>query len=290
MHLFRPKSQVSNMTPPLTAIGYIRVSTEKQNEGDHALERQAEKIRRFCAERGLKVTAIYEDICSAVDDFSVARRPSLADAVKRAAREGACLIVTEPTRLFRNVEVAERWLQAVTVPVLSVQDDMVLSQSQLLDSIAAGEKVARATSEGTAKALEKKRSAGVKLGSKADRSAANAASKRSRALRSDGIVDAIARTLLEDPAYRDLSHRAFADLLNRRNVLTGWSRPWTAAGIKRQRALAEQRILEWIDLDAIEISEEALIAPPAASRPACVAVPVRDPEEDMLNLPTFGMF
>lgn len=290
MHLFRPKDHVSNMTTPLTAIGYIRVSTEKQNGGDHALERQAEKIRRFCADRGVKLTAIYEDICSAVDDFSIERRPSLADAVKRATREGACLIVPEPTRLFRNVQVAERWLQVGTVPIFSVQDNMVLSRSELLASIAAGEKVARATREGTVKALDNMRSAGANLGSKADRTAANAASKRSRALRSYGIVDTIARILLEDPAYRDLSHRSFADLLNRRNVLTGWSRPWTAAGVKRQRVLAEQRILEWIDLDAIEISDEALLAPPAESRPTPAFAPDQDSEQDMMDLPTFGMF
>ena len=116
---------------------------------------------------------------------------------------------------------------------------MIRERVLTLDAVSVGEQMAQASSEGTIKALEKKRASGVKLGSKSDRTAANAASKRARAQRSDSVVDAIARVILEDLAYRDLSHRAFADLLNRRNLLTGWSRPWTAAGVKRQRKEAE---------------------------------------------------
>lgn len=278
------------MTTPTTAIGYIRVSTEMQNEGDYALERQAEKIRRCCADHGLQLICIYEDTCSAVDDFSVERRPSLTEAVRWAARDGACLVVPDATRLFRNVEVADRWLETTTVPVFSVRDKKVLSRSEFLDAVSVGQHVAQASSMGTVIALERKRASGVKLGSKVDRAAANAASKRARALRSDGIVDTIARTLLEDPAYRDLSHRAFADLLNRRNFLTGWSRPWTAAGVKRQRVLAEKRIKEWADLDAIVFSDEDFVAPPAESRSAAQGAPVQDSEQDVMDLPNFGMF
>lgn len=275
------------MTTPTSAVGYIRVSTHMQNEGDHALERQAEKIRRYCADHGIKLICIYDDICSAVDDFSVERRPSLSEAVRWATRDGACLVVPDATRLFRNVEVADRWFQTVTVPVFSVRDDKVLSRSEFLDAVSIGEQVAQASSEGTIKALEKKRASGVKLGSKSDRTAANAASKRARAQRSDSVVDAIAHVILEDPAYRDLSHRAFADLLNRRNLLTGWSRPWTAAGVKRQRKEAEERIQEWAEID--NLPDEVLLDMPKAAAQIEV-VPPGDEYEELKKLPTFGMF
>jgi hypothetical protein len=62
------------------------------------------------------------------------------------------------------------------------------------------------------------------------------------AQRSETTVDTLARVLSEDRAYRDLSHGAFADLLRRRTILTGWGRPWTAAGVRQQRAIAEQRL------------------------------------------------
>ena len=235
----------------------------------------------------MKLICIYDDTCSAVDDFSVERRPSLTEAVRWAARDGACLVVPDATRLFRNVEVADRWLQTTTVPVFSVRDENVLSRSEFLDAVSAGEQVAQASSEGTVKALERKRASGVKLGSKADRTAANAASKRARAQRSDGIVDTIARVLLEDRSYRDLSHRAFADLLNRRNLLTGWSRPWTAAGLKRQRKEAEERIQEWAEIDSLP--GEVLPEMPKEAAPVDVAPPCEEYKE-LKKLPTFGMF
>jgi len=260
-----------------------------QNEGDHALERQAEKIRRWCAERGMKLGPIYEDISSATDAYSVERRAPLREAVGWAAREGACLVVTEPTRLFRNVEVAEKWLQIVSVPISSVHHDGVLTRSQLLDAVRMGEEVAKASSTGTKAALEKKRAAGAKLGSKADRTAANRASKLARMQRSDAIVDTLARILMEDPAYRGLSHRAFADLLNRRNILTGWGRPWTPAGVKRQRMLAEQRIKEWAELEADDTQGEIVHAPKTQRVPSPV-MEAQDEGQQMKNLPTYAMF
>lgn len=277
------------MTTPSLAIGYIRVSTEMQNEGDHALERQAEKIRRWCAERGMKLGPIYDDISSATDAYSVERRAPLREAIRWAIREDACLVVTEPTRLFRNVEVAEKWLQTVPVPIFSVRDDRVLSRSELLDAIQVGEDVAKSSSVGTKTALEKKRAAGAQLGSKADRTAANRASKLARAQRSESTVNTIARILVEDHAYRDLSHQAFADLLNRRNIFTGWGRRWTEAGVKRQRKLAEKRVEEWAELDADDAPGE-IIQPPS---PQETASPVSDPtdhDRQMESLPTFGMF
>ncbi|HRK67046.1 MAG TPA: recombinase family protein [Hyphomonas sp.] len=278
------------MTTPTTAVGYIRVSTERQNEGDHALERQAEKIRRYCADRGIRLLCICDDTCSAMGNFSIERRPGLNDALRWAVREGACLIVPEATRLFRNVAVAERWLQSVTVPILSIQDNKMLSRSEVLDAVAVGQRVGKATGLGTVKALDEIKMSGVKLGSKADRKAANAASKRARAQRSDSIVDAIARVMLEDQAYRDLSHRAFADLLNRRNILTGWSRPWTSVGVRRQREEAEMRILEWEELERDDVPGEPL-PPTIPFQPA--PPPVVEPENDeqkMKALPIFGMF
>ena len=281
------------MTLPSNAIGYIRVSTKMQNVEDQALERQAEKIRRFCLERNIKSSAIYEDIESGVDPFSSDRRSGLRDATVRAVRENCPLIVTEPTRLFRNVELAKRWLVSSKVSIFSVDEQKILSEAEFLAAVAAGAQVAKAISDGTVNALDQKRAAGVKLGSPADRRAATAASKRVRAQRSDGIVDILALVLREDSAYRDLSHRAFADLLNRRNILTGWGRAWTAVGVKRQHWLAEQRVQEWQNLESEMIADEVQQPSSVKTKPIGAVIPASPPleeEDDMKNLPTFGMF
>jgi|GEM_PF-2276228 len=275
---------------PLAAVGYTRVSTEKQNVGDHALEKQAEKIRRFCAERGMKLAAIYEDVGSAVGVHSLNRRTGLQDAEAYAQREGVCLIVTEPTRLFRNAEVATKWLNDLTVPVVSVADGVVLSNSAILNAVKVGEGDVSQKSAATSKALERKSLSGQRLGSPADKSAANKASALARLQRSDGIIDTIAFILLEDPAYGDLSHDAFAGLLNRRNVLTGWSRAWTPAGVKRSRGLAEKRVLEWQGFE----NETDVDNPLAHSLDGAQSHPAPAPELDevamMERLPNFGMF
>lgn len=298
MHLFRSKEDRLTMPTPLSAIGYIRVSTEMQNQEDQALKRQAEKIRQHCADRGIKLLSLHDDTCSAVDAYSVERRPALADAIRWAAEVDACLMVPEPTRLFRNVAVASRWLKSINVPVYSVQDARILSHQELLEAVRAGQQVAKATSDGTVKGLQMKRASGAKLGSKADHTVANKASAKARKQRSDGIVDAIARVLLEDAAYRDLSNRALADLLNRRKILTGWQRPWTGDSLKRHRRMADERIEEWSELE----QDDLPVAPPpqVAQSNAASAVDVAaattgedaidEDERQMRALPTYGMF
>ena len=275
---------------PNAAVGYIRVSTEKQNVGDQALERQAEKIRKFCAERGLRLAAVYEDVGSAADKHSLSRRTGLQDAFAYAQREGACLIVTEPTRLARNVEVATKWLESVTVPVLSVRDGIALSHPAVLDAVRVGELDVTQRKAATSNVLIQKSLAGQLLGSPVDKSAANKASALARLRRSEGIIDTIALILLEDPAYGDLSHRAFSDLLNRRNVLTGWSRPWTAAGVKRSRGLAEQRVIEWQGFENEKGCGSPTVKPSISAQPHPVVVSDIDEEAEMKKLDHFGMF
>ncbi|MGA0613159.1 recombinase family protein [Paracoccus sp. KR1-242] len=258
---------------PKTAIGYIRVSTEMQAQDDRALERQADLIRKFAAARRIRLDAIYEDVGSGADAYTLSRRPGLQDASRRVvSEEVACLIVPEPSRLFRNVAAAEQWLQTYNVPVLSVRDGGVLTDQQFLDAVRQGEEVAQRIREGTSAALETHRATGRVVGPSGGKRAANKASVKARAARSDGIVDMIAHILLEDPAYRDLSHRALADLLNRRNVLSGWERPWTPAGVRRARYEAEKRIAE---RQALDLEDDS--------------TPV-DEEAVMQALPTFGMF
>lgn len=289
MHLFTPEDTTTIMTNPTKAVGYIRVSTRSQNVEDIALKRQAEKLRGFCEANPMQLLGTYEDEASAADTFSVDHRPGLRDAAERAAREGACLMVPEPTRLFRNAEVAEDWLDTISTPIFSVREGRVLSRQELLDAIGAGQAVAQATRDGTVKALAAKKSAGVILGSKADRSAANAASRKARVQRSDSVVSAIAHVLLEDAAYQDLSHRALADLLNRRRIATGWDRAWTPAGVRRQRKLAEARIREWADIEqddgVHEPFPEVVATEEPLPEPAC-----EDDDQTLKSLPTFGMF
>lgn len=293
-------NNLKTLKPYRNAVGYIRTSTEKQNEGDYALRRQAERIRESCAKAGLDLVSIYEDVCSAVDPYSLVRRSGLQDATSRAVQENAVLVVPNATRLFRNVEAARQWLKTVDWPVFSVRDNRIMSRQELLDAIAKGEQNAKKLRRATSEALVQKRSQGAKLGSPGNKAAATKASARSRHLRSDETVDEMVRIMLEEPAFCELPHHAFADLLNRKGILSGQNRPWTAAGVKRQRNLAKKRIDEQAELEAALDAEEANtksadVDVVQASFPSKTLPVNPEPVEDdddvgMKSSPFFGMF
>lgn len=277
-------------TPPLPValLGYIRVSTEGQNLEDRALERQAQLIRDFCKRNAIPLLGIHEDVGSAAKPFNDVRRFGLREATDRARREGAGLIVTEPTRLFRDVAAAQAWVDASDVPVVSVRDGSVIAKDAFLDAVREGEEHVEANRRATCNALQKKATKGQALGSPADKRVANAASVRARADRSNEIVHTIAHILETDPAYRDLSHQALADLLNRRKVLTGWGRAWTASGIRRQRALAEQLLQEQREIDNDQTIPVADV--PAADKEVQLTDQEAEEERIARSQPYFGIF
>ena len=230
------------------AVGYIRLSTDKQAADDQNFEKQAEKIRKACKRRGLTVLTICEDTGSGADPLGGIRREGLVDAVNRARSERAVLVITEPTRLFRNVEAAREFLAKLDVPVFSVRDGRFMKAPALLRAIDRGEASVHAIRQGTVEAMAKKnKNHSPDLSNAAVRSLAAKKSAEVRTRKSDNIAMQIAQILRSDPAYRDLSNRALADLLNRQRLLTGWQRPWTQNSIRFARKKA---------MDLIEMMDE----------------------------------
>lgn len=278
------------------AVGYIRLSTERQAEDDANFEKQAQKIRDACKRRGMNLVTIHEDTWSGVDPHGVYRRGGLQDAVKRARHEEAVLITPEPTRLFRNVEVARKFLLKNDVPVFSVRDDRILTNDELLSAIARGEQAAKNIRGGTSKALASK---GARKGTFSDDAVckkAVTASVKSRQQKADRIAFDIATVLMSDPAYRDLSNKALAELLNRRSILSGWNRPWTETSVRGPRKKAEALIAEQDDTDVINelvvVATNPALNAEVNHQPNKVTVPVDpdDPEGQLRKNPIYGMF
>ena len=278
------------------AVGYIRLSTEKQAEGDAEFETQARKIREACTRRGMNLLAVHEDTWSGVDPRGAHRREGLQAAVKRARDDEAVLVIPEPTRLFRNVEAAREFLSIHDVPVFSVRDDRILTNEELLDAIARGEQAARKIRVGTSEALA---SNGASVGTFSDdtvREKAVSESVKSRRQKADRIAYEIASVLRSDPAYRTLSHKALADLLNRRRIKSGWNRPWTEAGVRGPRKKAEALIAEQDEIhaadDLVAVSVNPAHVAHVSDQPAEVTLPVDpdDPEGQLRENPIFGMF
>lgn len=276
-------------------MGYIRLSTEAQLQGDAGFEKQAERIRKLCARRGITLHAIYEDVWSGADSLGAVRRDGLVDAVKQARHTGSVLVVSEPTRLFRNVSAAQEFLMTLDVPVLSVREGRILSKKALLRAIERGEESIQNIREGTEQALAQKKAEGVEFSTSAIRSEAARASAKSRVQKADKIAHQIAIILRSDPAYRTLTHEALADLLNRRRILSGWGRPWTRHSVRDARKRAEALISQWEDADSWDddlpveneqVQPEQAVAAESEHQPD----PEDDEEAELRKLPHFGMF
>ena len=165
---------------PSSAVGYIRVSTEKQARGDRNLEKQAESIRKACARRGMTLHGIYEDTASGADPLGLLRRGDLKAAADRARDEHAVLVIPEPTRIFRNVEAARAFLDTYDIPIFSVREGSFLKRRALLNAVARGEAAAQNIRKGTSEALAKRKTDGVSFSDHPGRIKAAEASAKAR--------------------------------------------------------------------------------------------------------------
>lgn len=94
----------------MKAIGYCRVSTDRQaNEGE-SLENQQAKIRQYCDLRGFELVDIHVD--AGISGKRADNRPALQDALEAVCEHKGVLIVYSLSRLARSVkdaiEIAER--------------------------------------------------------------------------------------------------------------------------------------------------------------------------------------
>lgn len=216
---------------------------------DQNFERQAQRIRKACERRGLTLLGIFDDQASGADPLGAFRREGLIDAASRARAEKAVLVIPEPTRLFRNVEAARDFLSKLDVPVFSVREGRFLKGPALLRGIARGEASVHAIRLGTVEALAQKKAEGVEFSNAEVRKKAAKKSADVRSQQAENIAMRVAVILQSDPAYRDLSNRALADLLNRQRILTGWRRPWTEHSVRgaRKKAMELIKMMEEVD-------------------------------------------
>lgn len=93
-----------HMVKERDAIGYVRVSTAEQGRSGLGLEAQEAAIRALCAERGLKLRALYSETRSGADKT----RTELPKALAHARRAGCVVVVKDLSRLSRRMSEALR--------------------------------------------------------------------------------------------------------------------------------------------------------------------------------------
>jgi hypothetical protein len=235
------------------AVGYVRISSELQNDSPDPLLGQSDRVRQACARYNWSLSGIYGEQASAVGDHSLSKRPELTDALTTARRENAVLVVTDATRLFRDTDAGLKAIKAFKVPIYSVRDDKLLTQKELARCFREGRVIADKSRAGTSKAMRAKAGPAPRPHLKD----AAAKSRRIRSMRSGEVVERIAKLLEEEPFFGKLTNADFADLLNARGIKTGWERLWTAEAVRRQRKEAQLLVDEQLALEAELDAEEA---------------------------------
>lgn len=86
------------------AIGYIRVSTERQAQEGVSLAAQVSKIQAWAAGNGFELLGVHED--AGISGGKTTNRPGLQAAISEACRHGAALVVYSLSRLARSTKDA----------------------------------------------------------------------------------------------------------------------------------------------------------------------------------------
>ena len=84
-------------------ISYIRVSTGKQGRSGLGIEAQREAIARFAVAEGREVLAEFVEVETGKGSDALDRRPMLAEALAKARKAKAPVVVAKLCRLSRDV-------------------------------------------------------------------------------------------------------------------------------------------------------------------------------------------
>lgn len=135
-----------------TAIGYTRVSTERQGRSGLGLNAQRAAIEAFAAREGLSLVEWFSENESGKGSDALERRPALKAALGAAAKAGAFVVVAKLDRLSRDVHFISG-LMVHKVPFVVTELGMNTNPFELHLRAAFAEEERRKISERTKDAL-----------------------------------------------------------------------------------------------------------------------------------------
>lgn len=203
------------------AVGYIRVSTGKQQRSGLGLEAQTAAIARFAEAEGFSLLQTFTETESGSEDD----RPELNAAIEQARKAKAPVLVAKLDRLSRDVHYISG-LMKHRVPFIVAELGPDTDPFLLHIYAALAEKERALISRRTKDALAAAKARGVKLGGYRH----DGSTSRTEALeRAEAL-----RPVLQELA--GLSHNATAKALNERGITTAQGKTWTPMQVSRVRA------------------------------------------------------
>jgi DNA invertase Pin-like site-specific DNA recombinase len=181
------------------AIGYVRVSTNRQAENGYSLDAQRDQIERYCAANGLELVALHADVMSGKKADKLYGRIAAVSAIQHGIAN--VLVVNTLDRSSRSMAdgaklVADAKTEGWRVVGLDGTDSSTVSQLTAHARLLVAEEERELISKRTKQGLIKARQAGKSLGKPSTIDSATIA--RIVKLHNDGLgTKAIAKVLTD---------------------------------------------------------------------------------------------
>lgn len=235
----------------MTAVAYIRVSTDEQAASGLGLADQAVRVRAYCDCRGLALTDLIEDAGHSAG-IPLADRPGGARLVASLAKRGgpAHVVILNLARAFRSavdcLTTVGRWKRrGVTLHIVDLGgasiDSSTATGKLLLTLIAAVAEMERnLTAERTAAALRQLRARGMRAGAVPYGFALDPTDPDEQRLIACDIEQSAIDDMLRMRAD-GLSLRTIADVLTDQHIPTKGGLPWTHQSVASVLARNQNR-------------------------------------------------
>ena len=222
------------------ALGYIRVSTDRQGEHGISLDVQRHHIESYAREAGYRIVQIYDDAHTGMGADSVKDRPGLNTALDYAKQKRCPIIVADVDRMGRHAESLHTLIdQGILISASHGKD---ADRAVLKASADRAQRNGELISERTKQALAGRKAQGVSLGNRKNLKEAQEKGKRTNQRRAALRLLDLEHLIEEIRSKGATKAREIADELNRRLIPTAQGKRWTEDNIRPVlRRIAKER-------------------------------------------------
>jgi DNA invertase Pin-like site-specific DNA recombinase len=224
------------MTP---IVSYIRVSTGKQGKSGLGIEAQRAAIVRFATAEGLEVLTEFVEVETGKGSDALERRPRLKEALARAKKAKARVVVAKLCRLSRDVAFISR-LMSQRVPFIVAELGADADPFMLHIYAALAEKERALIADRTRAALAQKKAQGTVLGNRTNLRDAQAKGVATNQKAADGFAANVLPIVRQIKAAGVTTHRGIAQALNDRGVRTARGGSWHDSTVRNLLARARE--------------------------------------------------
>jgi DNA invertase Pin-like site-specific DNA recombinase len=218
-------------------VTYIRVSTGQQSKSGLGIDAQREAIARFATAEGLDVLTEFLEVESGKGNDALSRRPKLAEALAKARKTKAPVVVAKLCRLSRDVAFISG-LMAHKVPFIVAELGADADPFMLHIYAALAEKERALIADRTRAALAQKKAQGTALGNRTNLREAQSKGVVTNRKAADAFAANVLPIVRQIQAAGAATHRAIAQALNDRGVPTARGGDWHDSTVRNLLARA----------------------------------------------------